>query len=100
MNKHSYAQRWRIAANWYNTELDRLIAEGLAPKEQHDPDTHALLMHNVWAEHAKEIALDPPVFEALCQVFIKAGIPQALIALNLQAFVKEYGPQPGDVQKN
>ena len=98
---HTRAERWRLAAIWFNDEVDNLLAEGGGtPGDRMDPPTQALLIYNILATHLREVTLDPALLEELCKVCVKAGITEPLIGATIEAFCREHGPRPEEVRKN
>jgi hypothetical protein len=101
VHNSSRAERWRLAATWFNEEVDNLLAEGGKPGGRMDLATQSLLVHNILATHLREFTLDHPgQLEELCKVCISAGISEPLIGATIEAFFREYGPRPEEVRKN
>jgi hypothetical protein len=95
------AERWKLAATWFNQEIDNLLAESGGTLGAHlDPETQSLLIRNILAEHMREFSLDQGLMEELCKVCLRAGISEPLIIATIEAFVREYGPKPEDVRNN
>ena len=69
-----------------------MLGEGLTPAQAQEPASQSLLIHNVLAAHIKDFALERPLLEVACKVFIKAGIPETLIADTIEAFLRNYLP--------
>jgi hypothetical protein len=84
-------ERWRLAATWFNQEIDNLLAENRETLgARMDMATQSLLINNVLAVHMREIALDSPLLEELCKVWVKAGISESLIIAAIDAFIREH----------